>query len=482
MSQSRSKPEGSGDPGVSSQKRRVLVIIYDSPPSLQIGAQTCSQLARYLPLYGWEPVILTVDERYFPIREFRPQPVLPGRVIRTRVLPHPLELYARAKLRLGFKAEGGAANGQPNGTLHTRDIGTLRRWILSLLKTPDEYTGWIPPAVIAGLREIQRQRISQLFSSAPYCSGHLIGFILSILTGLKWTAHYRDPWTGVQQTKPECSLSRVIEAALERAVVSRATSVVCVTDSHANFLRQAHPGASPEKFVTIPNGYDEAEWTEIPAVNQADQRAVREKFVILYCGSMYQWWDPAPFLRALRALTNSGQIDRSRVTVSLVGWCGHAEERRLRLMAEKCGVETCLTFVGLVGRTESLRRLVQADLLLLVGQLTLHQIPGKTYEYLRADRPILALSSGGALAQFLRETGGAWVVDPADENGIANAVREAYRCWWDGTDGPRADRTAVAAFDRRLLAGRFAQIFDGSAGTTPLPSGRSESPNPARCG
>src|SRR5262249_32975394 len=47
-----------------SAMRRVLVVTYHFPPSLAMGAQTCTQIARYLPLYGWTPTVLTVPEAY----------------------------------------------------------------------------------------------------------------------------------------------------------------------------------------------------------------------------------------------------------------------------------------------------------------------------------------------------------------------------------------------------------------------------------
>ena len=88
------------------------------------------------------------------------------------------------------------------------------------------------------------------------------------------------------------------------------------------------------------------------------------------------------------------------------------------------------------------------------------QIPGKTYEYLRAGRPILALTSQGALADLLRRTGGAWVADPADQAAVTRAVRETHAAWRRGEPALRADSTLVADFDRRRLAGRFAALFN----------------------
>ena len=424
---------------------------------LEIGAQTTRQLTRHLPVCNWNPVVLTVKEQYFPHTDALGPNGFPGCIRRTRVVPHPLGIFADLKARL--HADTCTA---PYSETTGRAMGTLRRWLLSLLRTPDIYTGWIPPAIVAGLDEIRRHSVTHLCSSAPYWSNHLIGLVLSRLTGLTWTAHFRDPWVGIPAWKPESALSRWIERSLERMVVHRSTSVVCVTERHAGLFRRRYPEIAPEKFVSIPNGFDETEWTDIG--DRADHRtAARDTFVIRYAGSLHERRSPLPLFRAVRALVDAGEVDRSRLTIDLVGWCDVAEGRRVTEMADECGIVDRVTFTGPLGRTDTLRRMAQADLLLVLAEAQPYQIPGKTYEYLRAGRPILALTSDGALSDLLRETGGAWIVDPADQRGIAAAVREAYRGWTTGQRPPCPDSQVVATFDRRRLAARLAEVFhDGT--------------------
>lgn len=440
--------------------RRVLFITYEFPPSLEIGAHASSQLTRYLPFYDWEPVVLTVRESYYPHRDGGLQRPFPGRIVRTCAIPHPLEIYARLKSGLRVNAHRLDAAGEGDVECRSGGIASLRRWILSLLKIPDVYTGWIVPAVMAGLREIRRQRVNHLCSSAPYWSNHIIGLLLRQLTGLSWTAHFRDPWIGIPQWKPVSTVSKRIETLLERMIVSRATSVVCVTDLHAALFRQLYPELPPEKFVTIPNGFDEAEWGEAGVGRGIGGAAGCGRFVIRYAGSLYQRRNPLALFRAVRALLDSREVDGDRIMIDLVGWCDVAEGRRVKELAGECGIADCVTLTGPLSRAETLRAMAEADVLLLLAEAQPYQIPGKTYEYLRAGRPILALTSNGAVAQLLRRTGGAWVVDPVDEKGIAAAVREAYGHWREGQGGPRAERTVVTTFDRRLLAGRLAELFE----------------------
>jgi hypothetical protein len=438
-------------------RRRVLVVTIDFPPSRAMGAQACAQLARHLPRHGWDPIILTVRDRHIEDRDASAAPVSARAIVRTGVIPHPLTLYRRlARRRPGT---GAAGPGDPSSS----EGRVLRRWALSLLRIPDAYSGWIPPAVIAGLAAIRNHRVDHIFSSSPHSTNHLVGLALATLSGRSWTAQFRDPWTYPwaqwRQSKPLSAVSARIERALERMVLRRADVVACVTDRHTQWLRHVYPDVPGDKLVTIPNGFDGAEWETLEG--ESPRGSVRnDKFVIRYAGSLYHRRSPAPLFQALGSLIDAGEVARERVRVELIGRCDTAQARGLTDLAVGCGLAGCVELTGPFGRAETLWRMVHADLLLLLAEELTHQIPGKTYEYLRAGRPILALTSEGAVADLLRRTGGAWVVDPGDAAGVMAAVREAYRHWRDGRGGPRPDPEVVLAFDRRLLAGRFAELFD----------------------
>lgn len=445
--------------GQGTTRRPVLMITYDFPPSIRMGAQACAQLARYLPLYGWEPVVLTVRERHIEDPDVQAERAPSGPIIRTGVIPHPLTIYRRLKASLSRRAEG--MQGGDGSRAKTRG---LRRWVLSLLWIPDAHTGWVPSAVVAGLRAIRTHRVDHIFSSSPHSTNHLVGLALARLTGLPWTAHFRDPWVYPaalwRQVKPVSTLSARIETKLERMVVRRANVVACVTEQHASWLRHVYPDLPAGKFVTIPNGFDGGEWEALAGAANGSHPVRHDTFVISYAGSLYHRRSPLPLFRALRSLIHAGEVARERVRVDLIGQCDVAEGARVAEMAENCGLAGRVKITGPLSRAETLRRVAQSDLLLLLAEDLTFQIPGKTYEYLRAGRPILALTSEGAAADLLRRTGGAWVVDPTDEAGVHGAVREAYRLWKSGLDGPRPRQDLVAAFDRRVLVGRLAQIFE----------------------
>jgi len=379
-------------------------------------------------------------------------------VVRTGMLPHPLSLlrWIRAAQKRGDEAapvEGAARSTE------VRRRGWLRRSVLASLNVPDTVTGWILPAIVAGRRLIRGSDIACLFSSGPAWSGHLAGLALARLTGLPWVVHFRDPWSQGSAESGGPRWADRINARLERTVVRRATTVICVTEQHSNLLRRHYASCSPDKFVTIPNGYDGVEWERAERDGVSGSGTEAGRFVITYAGALYMGRTPLLVLEALRRLGQAGDLSLDRVRLDLVLYDGVRQlpdGRDMMEVAREMGLGGSLQMLGPLARDETLRRLLDSDLLLLLGHNFTIQVPGKLYEYLRSGRPILALAPVGAQTELLQATGGAWIVEPDDVDGAVQAIRDAYQRWLAGKPGPQADARLVSGFDRRVLVGRLA--------------------------
>jgi glycosyltransferase involved in cell wall biosynthesis len=430
---------------------RVLAILHQFPPDRAVGAQSCAQICRYLPTFGWDVTVLTVREDYFAPEDRAAADGFSGTVVRTRVMPHPFEWYRWLKSR-AFQHT--SATQQPATSPIPVDRGGLRRSLRALLEVPDPYTGWMPPAIFRGLHVIRKQRVDCLFSSGPWWTNHLVAWSLAQATGLPWVAHFRDSWAQGHWVKSVTPFSVRIEKALERMVIRKAQAVVSVTDMQTEMLRGANPDLPQSKFTTIPNGYDDAEWAPAAA------RPHNKKFVITYAGNFYHGRSPYSLFRALRCLIDGGRIQNGDIDIELLGMCDVAEGSGVMETATALGVASCVSMPGVLPKMEAIRRMQSSDLLLLLVDEQNYSIPAKTYEYLRAGRPILALTTGGAVVDLLRQTGGAWVVDPADIAGIQSAVMEAYSAWKHGTDARLPDADVVRSYDRRLLSGRIADVLN----------------------
>jgi len=435
----------------------VLFVSYDFPPGARIGAFSCAQIVRYLPSFGWDPVVLSVREQYYEFRD--PKLEVQAQVIRTRVLPHPLALYHRARVSGHHDSTPESfRDTRPAPEHDARGMAAARDAIVSLLDCPDVYAGWIPPAVIAGVRACRRLGITRLVSSGPWWTNHIVGLLVARLTRLPWIAHFRDPWTHSPGWDQESPFRRRLRSTLERRVVARADAVVCVTEQHTNLLKALYPDLARGKFTTIPNGYDEAEWSGIRRNDEAG--VVPREFAVAYAGTLDDDRTPEPLFRAARHLIDQGELDAGQLRFDFIGHCDTAQGRRLVDVAAEWGLEKCLRLHGVLNKAETLAAVVKSDLLLLLAEGWSLQVPAKTYEYLRAGLPILALAPpDGALAALFRTTGGAWVMDPSDESGIRSALADAYHGWKREQPTRRPDPTAVARFDRASLVGELASVL-----------------------
>lgn len=139
--------------------RSLLMISYDFPPSPEVGAQACAQIARHLPAYGWMPTVLTAGHDVSGSKHAKVGWDGTGTVVSTATLPHPLSLYRLLKAR----RETGSAEVPSSGEGERGAFAALRQRLISLLSVPDDRTGWILPAIFSGLRVIRRSRVEHLF-------------------------------------------------------------------------------------------------------------------------------------------------------------------------------------------------------------------------------------------------------------------------------------------------------------------------------
>ena len=157
-----------------------------------------------------------------------------------------------------------------------------------------------------------------------------------------------------------------------------------------------------------------------------------ERMRIVHAGSFFGQRTPRPFLGALRARC-CAPAPSCAAACRRPSWasCGPAiASGRSRL-----GLGDALALEGFRPHAEALAAMRAADVLLLLvpraGGRGLSVVSGKVYEYLAAERPILALvPPEGDAATLLRDTGSAWIADPDDEDAIARRARR-----WPSTPG-----------------------------------------------
>ncbi len=413
-------------------ERRLLVIAFHYPPdNSSTGVLRTLKFTEYLARHGWGSEVISVPETLYESRDPALAAALPGHVGVHRVWA------ADVKRLLGVR-------------------GIYPR----ALAFPDRYWPWIRPAVRRGSALIEAGRVDAVYSTYPMATAHLIGLALHRRYGLPWVVDFRDPW--IEDSMPP--IRRWAEGLLERRVVARAGRVICNTPAMRRYLLGRYADLPEERFVTIPNGYDEKDFADLEPESIG-------KFEILYPGAIDGAnRDPLPFLAAVRLALERGWLVREDLQVTLLGCGPYADAPQFRAGLRDSGVADVVAVRGeRLPYRRALARMAGADLLLALSEpvgggdtarrnrtWTYMQVPAKTYEYLRVGRPILALMSGGAVAELLERTAGVRTIPPDDTEAIARALRDRYRERIPVSTPPRAAAPGVAEFSRERLTSALA--------------------------
>ena len=436
------------------QGRRVLVITYNWPPDTSIGGVRPVKLVAQLKAQGWEPIILTVNDRYYERLDAKLADSTAGPiVIRTRCLPNLPRLYIAMKSFLAklFVRSTEPSPAQGEARVKMQDVTgprrgrELRRLLLSIMYTPDEHIGWLPFGLLQALKAVRTYHVTCMISTGPPFTAHIVALLTRVLSRVAWIADFRDPWALSETRPPEYTseVSNWMNNRIERAVVHRADCVVCVTPFMTQWYRAHYPELPSGHWETITNGFSAGEFEAVAGV------PLSAKFRISYLGNIQYGRTPELVFQAVRELCQEGLMKREDVEIRLVGKCHEVRGRPMTELIATYMLSDIVTVVRAVPRHEALKEMRQAHVLLLLATNQKLQIPGKAYEYIGAGRRILAVTEKeSATGIVVRQVGGA-VVDPDDLREMKQVLTE-----WYG-DSQRANIKAVERESRPAGANQF---------------------------
>jgi glycosyltransferase involved in cell wall biosynthesis len=289
------------------------------------------------------------------------------------------------------------------------------------LLVPDENVGWNLTAIPAAIRLVRSEGIDVVVTTSPPSSVHLIGAAVKKATGVKWVADLRDSVVAHPHRRAERLAVRAKEQgehAIAKLIARGADAITCVSDAIADEMRERGPSGP---VLTISNGSDFDDFAGL-------ERRESQRFRLTHTGSFFGKRDPRPFLSALK---QSGLDD---VVVRFLGDFRAAD----REWAESLELGDRMELIPYAPRRASLELQRDSEALLLLipeaGGRGKGVLSGKVFEYLAAERPILAVvPPDGAAAELIRDAGAGIVVAPDDVEGMAQALRDMHARWKDGT-------------------------------------------------
>lgn len=422
--------------------KKVLIITYYWPPSGGAGVQRWLKFAKYLPEFGWQPVILTVDPEYasYPQRDESLQSeVDPNCLVYTT---KSFELYTIYKLISGKKEVpyGGFANESKEGLLQKAS-----KFIRGNFLLPDPRKGWNKYALKKAIELIKEFNIDTVVTTSPPHSTQLIGLKLKQQFNIRWIADLRDPWTDIyyyNQFK-HTALARKTDKTYERKVVENADLLITVSEDVKRIFAEKSSLPVAAKTVVIPNGFDEDDFRLI-------QIPTETKKIITYSGTISEAYDVDCLLEALSRLDEGL---KSQILIRFVGKVLSSIVQQFR----STGLE--IELVGYVDHPKSIEYLFRSDLLLLVLPKVKNNrgiLTGKFFEYLASQKPILAIGPiDGDLAKIIQETKCGSMFDYADAEGILQYIQESLNNPVFETNPEMANQ-----YSRKQLTRKIVQLLE----------------------
>lgn len=413
-----------------SGSKSILMVAFHFPPQRgSSGVQRTLKFSRYLGAHGWKPVVLSAHPRAYAHKGDD----------QLRDVPQDIVVHRAFALDA------------------SRHLAVKGRY-LGPLALPDRWVSWALGAIPAGLRLIRAHRPALIWSTYPIATAHLIGLTLHRLTGIPWVADLRDPMT--EADYPANRTVRKIYGWIERRTVRHAERVVLTTPGAVAAYRKRYPGLPPERFVLIENGYDEENFSQAESLAAPRRKEGDGPLLLVHSGIIYpSERDPSVFFEALGALLRKGLIGPGTLQVRLRA---AVHDDWLNELIERNGIGSIVSLAPHVPYREALTEMLSADgLLVLQGPSCNCQIPAKIYEYLRARRPILALTdAAGDTAATLRQAG-IDTIGPLDERaGIMTALMDFVNRIRAGT-APLPSKEVVRANSREARAEKLAALLDG---------------------
>jgi glycosyltransferase involved in cell wall biosynthesis len=410
---------------------KVLLVTMYWPPAGGAGVQRPLKFATHLPALGIETHVLAPDD--------------PKWIHRDEELLAPTQAWVHRARYVGPRGRLPAEELHGKGALEraARTAALTYRRVL----VPDENVTWNATAIPAAIRIVRREGIDAVVTTSPPNSVHLIGAAVKRATGVRWVADLRDSMTRNADRRVEHIAARAKEKTQQgvaRLVARYADAAVAVTGFIADELREL--GA--ERVEVIANG---ADFDELAGLEYRPDG----RFRITHTGAFFGKRDPRPFLTAFARAELPDAVAR------FVGDLRAAD----REWAESLGLCERLELLPYVPRRRSLALQRDSEALLLL----LPEVPGrgaavpsaKVFEYLAAERPILAaVPTEGAAAELVREASAGVVVPPDDVDAIEAALRDLHARWRAGTlDGAPLSPDLRARIDRRARAEELERLL-----------------------
>ncbi len=386
--------------------KKVIIFTYYWPPAGGVAVQRFLKFSKFLPEFGWEPIIITVDNGSYPyfdeslVKEISPS----LRVYRTNTF-EPFEFYNLLRGKKG-KSLPVVSVGSHNKKSFFQIIS---EYVRANFFIPDARKGWVSYAVKQAEEILKNEKIDAIITTGPPHSTHLIGLKLKEKFPIKWLADFRDPWTGIFYNNflPRIESTKQKDKALETKVLQTADIVTVIS---AGMKKEFETRA--KQIEVVNNGYDEEDFRTSDIRHPAS-----DTFTIRYVGNLMATQNVENLWQTLSSVLQHRTSDIGHRTSLRLEFIGRVDDAVKKSISQN-GLDSIVHYLDFVDHRKAIQLMQEASLLLFAipdvkdNHLIL---TGKLFEYLASTSEMISFGPvQGNAAEILSATGRKKMIDYHD--------------------------------------------------------------------
>lgn len=450
------------------EQKKILIITYYWPPAGGPGVQRWLKFAKYLPDFGWNPVIYTPENPSYPLLDESLLKDVPQNIeiVKTKIW-EPYQLAEKLnKSNKKFKA--GQFDVGKNQSWKSR----LSIWVRGNFFIPDARVFWVKPSIKFLEQYLKENKIQVVVTSGPPHSLHMIGLgIKKKFPGMKWIADFRDPWTEISYYK-HLKLTKSSDRKhrqLESAVFKNADIILATSYTDAENFRKAGANA-----VCITNGFDESDASTPLSmtgerakgqnreeaneqISKLADRQISGSFTLSYIGVLEQLRNPENLWKVLDELVKENKDFADNFTLK---FAGRVDDKILQTI-ENSNLKNHILNLGYISHDKAVDEMASSDLLLITNfpnESSKGIIPGKIFEYLATGKQIISFGPDEAdVSRILAETNAGKHFSYQDYNAVKDFILEKFELWKNGNLIENTQN--IEQFSRKNLTKKLVEIL-----------------------
>lgn len=370
--------------------KRILIISYYWPPAGGPGVQRWLKFVKYLPDFGIEPHVYVPKNPTYPLLDEKLVADVSDKAI---IIKKPIfEPYGLAGIFSKKKTKKISSGIIPNKKKQSF-IEKMLLWVRGNLFIPDARLFWIRPSVQFLSKYIQEHQIETVITTGPPHSLHLIGMELKHRHKIHWITDFRDPWTtiGYHDKLQLSTWAAKKHKQLEKQVLNSCDQIIVTSPT----TKTEFEALTSKPISVITNGYD---------VEEIPKKPLDKKFTLAHIGSFLSERNPIILWNALAELVKENKAFSEKLELKLIG----AVSDTVLETIKEFQLDGFVNHLGYVSHEVALKEQRCSQVLLLIeidSEQTNCIIPGKLFEYLVSERPILAIGPENAdFASIIKET------------------------------------------------------------------------------